>query len=110
MAHNMIERENKMINDILENFDFEKCRKAMQAVNWTWAFENAVPSIERLRKAAENRLRDSMELAKKGTDSKSTYFVSSGGLKGNAWRNRYGHIEAIRLEFVLTDWDADGDV
>jgi len=42
--------------------------------------------------------------------SRSTYFSSSGGLKGNAWVNRYGHIEALRLEFVLTEWESDGDV
>lgn len=110
MGNRIVDQENKMVEDILENFDFEKCRKAMKALNWTWAFEGDIPSIERLKKAAENRLKDSMELAKKGSDSKFTYFVSSGGLKGNAWRNRYGHIEGIRLEFILTDWDADGDV
>ena len=110
MGNRIIDQENKMINDILENFDFEKCRRAMRALNWTWAIEGTVPSIERLKKAAENRLRDSMDLAKKGKCSKSTYFVSSGGLKGNAWTNRYGHIEGIRLEFIITDWDSDGDI
>lgn len=110
MANKVIEDENKMIQDILDNFDFEKCRTVMKAINWTWALEGNVPSMERIKKAAENRLRDAMDLAKKGKCSKSTYFVSSGGLKANAWANRYGYIEGIKLEFVLTDWDSDGDV
>ena len=50
-----------------------------------------------------------IELAKEQRCSKATYFASSGGLKGNAWINRYGHIEGLRLEFVLTEWDSDGD-
>jgi hypothetical protein len=37
------------------------------------------------------------------------YFSSSGGLKGTAWKNRYGHVAGIKLEFVLTEWDSDGD-
>jgi hypothetical protein len=38
-----------------------------------------------------------------------SYFCSSGGLKGTAWKNRYGHVAGIKLEFVLTEWDSDGD-
>lgn len=98
-----------MISEVLENFDFYKCKLVMESIGWKWGFENQVPSIEMLKKSASNRLRNAMDLAKKNKCSKSTYFSSSGGLKGNAWVNRFGHIEAIRLEFVLTDWDSDGD-
>ena len=104
------EQEDRMIQEIIDNFDFNKCFLAMKALRWTWGFTDGTPTIPMLKTSAEHRLRDAMELARKGKCSKSTYFVSSGGLKGNAWVNRYGHIEAIRLEFVLTDWDSDGDV
>ena len=98
-----------MIQNILENFDFQKCHTVMKVLGWTWAWTPATPTIEQLKKSAEERLRSAMDLARKEKCSKSTYFSSSGGLKGNAWVNRYGHIEAVRLEFVLTDWDSDGD-
>jgi len=107
---NPSEKEQNLIDEIIENFDFEKCHLAMKSLDWTWGFENITPSIERLKESAKDRLISAMELAKKDKCSKSTYFSSSGGLKGNAWVNRYGHIEGIRLEFVLTDWDSDGDV
>lgn len=103
------EQEDRMIKDILENFDFQKCRIAMISLGWRWGLEGITPTIEMLKESAESRLRSAMDLARKGKCSKSTYFCSSGGLKGNAWSNRYGHIEGIRLEFVLTDWDSDGD-
>lgn len=103
------EHEDRMIQDILENFDFVKCHITMKLLGWKWGLEQITPSIDMLKKSAEARLRDAMESAKKGKCPKSTYFCSSGGLKGNAWTNRYGHIEGIRLEFVLTDWDSDGD-
>ena len=52
---------------------------------------------------------DAIKVCKDGESHKSSYFSSSGGLKATTWKNRYGHIEGIRLEFVLTAWDADGD-
>lgn len=109
MSRNPIQDEENMILYILENFDFEKCRKTMVGLNWTWGLDGQIPSIERLKESAYKRLKDAISVCKKGDCYKSTYFSSSGGLKGNAWKNRYGHIEAVRLEFVLTEWDSDGD-
>lgn len=110
MGNRLLEQENKMIDEIIANFDFAKCEKAMKTLKWTWGFENEPPSIDRLKKSAEERLRSAMDLAKKNKCSKSTFFSSSGGLKGNAWVNKYGYIEALRLEFVITEWESDGDV
>ena len=103
------QQENLMIENILENFDFQKCRKAMKALNWSWHGMNDAPSIESLKKSAEERLRGAIQVTKSGDCYKASYFCSSGGLKATAWKNRYGHIEGILLEFVLTDWDSDGD-
>lgn len=110
MANRIIEQENKMIDEIIENFDFEKCEITMKTLGWSWAFDRNTPTIERLKESARSRLQSAIELAKQNKCSRSTYFSSSGGLKGNAWINRYGHIEALRLEFVLTEWESDGDV
>lgn len=110
MANKVLEQENKMIEEIIENFDFVKCELTMISLGWTWAFDQYTPSIDRLKDAARNRLRSAIELAKQNKCSKSTYFSSSGGLKGNAWINKYGYIEALRLEFILTEWESDGDV
>ena len=108
MYKNQTEQEEYMINNILSHFNFEKCRKTMEFLKWKW-FGEQVPSIEMLKNSAVDRLKNAIEIAKKSKCSKSTYFSSSGGLKGSAWVNRYGQIEAIKLEFVLTEWDDDGD-
>lgn len=110
MGHTIIENEEKMIQEILEHFDYAKCERVMKKINWTWGFQEGVPTIEDLKRVSIERLKSAMELAKKGKSHRATYFSSSGGLKGNAWVNRYGHIEGIKLEFVLTEWDSDGDV
>jgi hypothetical protein len=101
----------KMIDEIIDNFDFVKCHVVMTLLNWEWA-GRGIPTVEDLKVSAVNRL----ESAIKGVLDKkeilplhSYYFSSSGGLKATAWRNRYGHLEGINLEFVLSEWESDGD-
>lgn len=101
----------KMIDDIIENFDFDKCHFAMTKLNWSWA-GRGIPTIEDLKIAARERLESAIKGALDRKDIlplNSYYFSSSGGLKATAWRNRYWHLEAINLEFVLAEWDSDGD-
>lgn len=100
----------KMIQDILDNFDFEKCHRVMKSLNWTWL--RGIPNVDDLKQSARSRLECAIEgvLNRKDTlPSNYYYFCSSGGLKATAWKNRYGHLEAINLEFVVTEWDSDGD-
>lgn len=100
-----------MINEIIENFDFERCHYTMKALDWEW-FNVGVPSIERLKQSARQRLSDvSKEIMRRnnGLTVRDYYFSSSGGLKATGWKNKYGHVEALQLEFILSDWQSDGD-
>jgi hypothetical protein len=103
--------EERMIGEVIQEFDFEKCHNAMTLLNWTW-FMSGVPTVEMLKSAAIHRLRSAIDGVKDKENRLSaneSYFSSSGGLKGTAWKNRYGHVAGIKLEFILTEWDADGD-
>jgi hypothetical protein len=103
--------EEKMIDDVLRHFDFRRCHNTMESLNWEW-FGRGIPTIEMLKEASIDRLRSAMKGVKNkenGLSSNEYYACSSGGLKGTAWKNRYGHVAGIKLEFVLTEWDSDGD-
>jgi hypothetical protein len=103
--------EEKMIDEIIQEFDFERCYNAMNALNWQWV-GTGIPTIDMLKESAINRLRDTMKGVKDKENRLSAneyYASSSGGLKGTAWKNRYGHVTGIKLEFVLTEWNSDGD-
>jgi hypothetical protein len=107
---NQKQMEDKMVTDVLDNFDFSKCRITMRTLNWTWGFNNEEPSIFELKTSAEERMRSAIKYAKKSKEGhQSPYYVSSGGLKATVWKNMYNHIISVQLEFVLTDWDSDGD-
>jgi hypothetical protein len=103
--------EQKMIDNVIDNFDFVRCQNAMRLLNWEW-FGRGIPTIPMLKDASTERLKSAMKGVKNKDNRLSineSYFSSSGGLKGTAWKNRYGHVAGIKLEFVLTEWDADGD-
>lgn len=107
---NQIQMEDKMVSDVLDNFDFAKCWIAMRTLNWTWGFDNQQPSIFELKTSAEERMKSAIKYAKQNKEGhQSPYYVSSGGLKATVWKNMYNHIISVQLEFVLTDWDSDGD-
>lgn len=97
-----------MIKEIIECFNFEKCHKVMVALDWGWWGEGT-PSIERMKESATNRLNDAIEGVlnrENNTRSDVPYIVSSGGFKATAYKNRYGYLDFIKLEFVVADWEA----
>lgn len=99
-----------MIENILENFNFEKCQRVMQFLNWKWGLQGHSVTKQMLRDSAVERLKDAIKYCKESERSSNTpCWVSSGGLKATAWKNNYGHIVSIQLEFILTDWEDDGD-
>jgi hypothetical protein len=102
--------ESSLIEEIIDNFDFEKCQKVMEFLNWSWV-SVGTPNVENLKDSARNRLRECIDACKsKNVKSDSGYSVSSGGLKATVSKNRYGHINWAELEFVLTDWGVDYEI
>lgn len=106
---NRLQKEEKMINEILFNFDFEECFSVMKFLNRKWFGEYEIPSVEKLKQSAEQKLKNCIEIAKRGQSYHYTYNICSGGLKATAHINRYHQIVNLQLEFVLTDWETDGD-
>lgn len=103
----LLKGEQKMVDEIIEHFNFQRCHKVMKHLKWSWAL-TGVPSVEELEKSAIERLQRAIEYVKT-KEVKETCFVSSGGLKASAYKNRYGHVTGLHLEFVLAEWDSDGD-
>jgi len=73
---------------------------------WGSLNHNQVPTSQELKKSARNRINNAIEGIKsdKTHSYREAYTCSSGGLKVSVWKNRYGRISDIQLEFVLTDW------
>lgn len=86
-----------LIDSILDNFDFEKVRKVMNFLDWSWA-DNEVPSTYKLMNSAKKRLEEAYTLSERENRNCS---ISSGGLKASTiWEK--GQVVFLELEFVLT--------
>lgn len=107
---NQLDQEEHMVNSILEEFDFETCEKVMRFLGWRWGIQNQCVTMDMLKFSALERMKDAIKICKENkNDFRSPFWVSSGGLKATVWKNNYGHITSVQLEFVLTEWENDGD-
>jgi hypothetical protein len=103
-------KEQELIDEILREFNFERCKLTMDYLNWTWATVNGagVPTIEDLKESAVNRIHSAIEVIRnrKNISYHHPAVCSSGGLQATVFVNKYGHITHIGLEFILADWSS----
>jgi len=102
-------KEKELIDEVLKEFNFDNCKLIMEYLHWTWGFNNVSPSINELKESARERIENAIDGIKKSKDHSyhSPYSSSSGGLKATVYKNRYGRIVNLELEFVLEDWNSE---
>ena len=89
------------IDDIMDNFDFDKVHEAMTLLGWRWvnhdtkAFE--IPHVSELRKRARRLMQDAM-----GSHMPS-YATGTGGFEVDK-ETIEGKVY-LSLSFVLTSWN-----
>ena len=96
----------KLINEIVENFDWEKTHNAMKLLEWRWAStdtEDGVPTIGNLMVTAINLLRDAYDGA---MEENETYHAGTGGFEAVAHVDK-GELWNLELRFVLNSWDVE---
>jgi len=84
-----------IIEDILDEFDFNEVQKAMALLEWTWGNPSEYPSIGELRKTARGLLKWLIphETAANGTGG---FYAEKRTIDGKPY---------YKLSFVLTSWD-----
>lgn len=99
----MIDKQ-KAIDDIIENFNWEKVHKTMEALNWTWYDSGGkTPTIGMLFKCAEGLLRGAYDGAVK---EKSNYINATGGFRATATvDDETKEIIELRLAFEVCNWN-----
>jgi hypothetical protein len=93
----------KAIDNIIENFNWEKVHETMVALNWRWwDSENAAPSIGALFRCATELLHDAYNRAEK---EKCDCSSRTGGF--HAWAtvdDETKEIIELRLAFEICNW------
>lgn len=86
--------------DIMDNFNFEKVHKCMQALGWKWRGEDV--TIDDLKICAETLINGVKRDIEAGTDA-TWLSVATGGFKASGhlikgdWR--------LTLEFIVAQWE-----
>jgi len=97
-----------MIRDIIDEFDFDKVERTMEALNWKWRGET--PTLYDLRKEAEHLLRGAAK--SRLSDFKDTHhdvaiINATGGFEARAYCNENKtKITGLDLAFIVTSWDS----
>ena len=87
--------QQELIDEILDQFDFQKVKEVMDALNWTWAIgtESHVPDIPELRKQAREMLWDVIR-------SKGRMIKTGGGFVAEKEDD-----DTLELRFEVTAWN-----
>ena len=106
-----VEKEplDKMIDEIMDEFNFATVHKTMVTLDWKWALsKNYTPSMDELRTEAERLLRDAADVRLdmfKDDSWESPIICSTGGFSASAWCNEdKTKITRLKLEFVVSSW------
>lgn len=86
----------EVIDEVLDNFDFEKVEKVMNAIHWRWAMSeepDGIPTIAEMRKTARKLLKD-LSVYKKEENINQT---GTGGFYAEIIDN-----EVVQLRFEVT--------
>lgn len=85
----LTEEQQEVIDEIMDNFDFERVHKTMVALKWGW-WNIGVPELSDIKKSARRLLKTSIE---------ENTCVGTGGFLVE----KEG--DYISLKFVVAEWD-----
>ena len=83
----------ELIDEILDEFNFEKVHRTMKALDWTWYGSDDVPSIGDLRRQARELLQELLK--------HNRYCVGTGGLFA------YRLADTVGLRFEVTSYEVE---
>jgi len=84
----------ELVNEILDEFEFEKVHRTMKALNWTWHDTDGVPTIGDLRRQARELLQELLRNDK-------YHITGTGGLYA------YRIADTVGLRFEVTSYEVE---
>ena len=95
------------VEEVIENFDFEKVHGVMKMLNWKWDGDNpgelpTIPTVEKMKEVVKDLFRSMEEqIAKSGTWPDCTSTGTAGGFRAMIDGDVY------TLEFILEEYEMD---
>lgn len=107
-------KKEKVIEDVMDNFNFEQVQKVMDFLDWKWYISGSseVPTVETLRKEARRLLDMAFQSAEKKEFNDEGFreeTVASGGLEAYARNDENGSYFS-ELRFIVEDFSSDSEL
>lgn len=99
----------KAWNNILENFDWVKVHKVMEALEWKYydtSPELTCPSIGSLVKTGQYVCQKAWEQWKHHPEDTTQWFCGTGGFEADVWWLDERDEPQLRLQFIVTGWES----
>jgi hypothetical protein len=97
----------KMISEIMEEFDFQRVRTTMNALNWTWRGSKQPPTLSELQETAEDLLISAIDGIQRERDMQPnvSYCAGTGGFEAIAILGEDLKVCQLSLKFIVSEWD-----
>ena len=94
-----LQNKEKVIENIIENFNFVKVHKVMESLDWVYSGEEEPPTVGRLVLS----MQETLDTIWKMLDTRNNYKISSGGFFyfGEVFEDK----KYIEVVFAVTSWD-----
>lgn len=96
MTEQKFEYTPEMVEEVLDEMDFELIKRVMDAIDWQWRDEG-VPTIAELRREGRRLLRDAIRTS---ASNEGVVTAGCGGLEAEC-----DGIGWLKLRFVVCDWE-----
>jgi len=91
--------EQELIDEVMDEFDYDRVQKVMEFLDWTWVTVDGVLTISDLKRRTRKMLSESIVNCQ---IAKSNYTSSTGGFTVEVeWDKVLGGIDCVELRFVL---------
>jgi hypothetical protein len=94
MKHELSKESGKLIDEIMDEFDFEIVHRTMKALDWKWSGCDGIPSIGDLRRMARELLQELLRNDK-------YHLTGTGGLYA------YRIADTVGLRFEVTSYEVE---
>ena len=89
------------IDDLIDNLDFKRIRKAMKALDWRYFDSDECPSTYRLKEVAKGLLTEVYGKVRMGKQNK--WSIGSGGFQAKAERHKKSGKIYLSIMFVIEE-------
>lgn len=93
----------ELIDEILDNFEFEKVHKVMTFLDWRWV--GVLPDVADLRAQARKLLKECLKFR-----GEKPRHIETGGFMAEYNLEEEDGYELLTLSFILNSWEVDNDV